>query len=109
MTTKEKEKLVKEIPLLKGHTMKCREKIGDSFMAISNNMWSILFVSIVALPLGGIFNSFFSEKPFKPTYQTISEGLETYGWVLVVLFIIAISLAILFRSKALKIYDSLKN
>lgn len=105
MSKKGRDEVINDIPVLKGHSKKSWEKIADSFMTISNNLWSIIFVSMIALPLGGIFNSFFSEKPFKPSFQTIRTGIDSYFWILFALFIFAGILAILFRHKALKIYD----
>lgn len=109
MSKKEIRKIVDDYPILKGHSPKSREKIADSYMTISNNLWSVVFVSVIALPLGGVFNSFFSEKPFKPSFQVIKTNLDSYFWVLWVLFMLAIGLAIFFRRSALRIYDTIKS
>lgn len=109
MSKKEIKKIVDDYPVLKGHSQKSHEKIADSYMTISNNLWSVVFVSVIALPLGGVFNSFFSEKPFKPSFQALKANLDLCFEVLCVLFIVAIGLAVLFRRSALRIYDTIKS
>lgn len=108
MSKKEIKKIVEDYPVLKGHSSKSREKIADSYMTISNNLWSVVFVSIIALPLGGVFNSFFSEKPFKPSFQALKTNMDSYFWILSGLLVAAMVLAFLFRRSALRIYDTIK-
>jgi hypothetical protein len=109
MNKKEIKKLVDDYPVLKGHSQKSREKIADSYMTISNNLWSVVFVSVIALPLGGVFNSLFSEKPLKPSFEILKTNMDSYFWILSILLILATGLALLFRRSALRIYDSITN
>lgn len=107
MSKKERDEVIKGMPVLQGHSKKSWEKIADSAMTISNNLWSIIFVSLIALPLGGIFNACFSEKPFRLSFQHIRTEIDSYFWILIALLALAGVLAFLFRRNALKIYDLL--
>ena len=65
MKNSDKEKFLKKYPILKNRSIKSREKIADSFMNISNKLWTSIFVSIIVLPLAGIVKTIFSNNPKK--------------------------------------------
>jgi hypothetical protein len=109
MGKKEIEKIVKELPILRNRSEKSREKVADSFMTISNNLWSLVFVSMISIPLSVVITSLFIDRSKIPTFKVFKENFDANFWILFLLFVTAIVLALYFRNKALKIYDTIRS
>lgn len=109
MSKKRSDEVIKDCPVLKNQSEKSREKIADSFMTLSNNLWSVVIVSIISIPLSAVIGSLFVEKMKNLTFNEFKRNFDAYSMIILLLLITAIILALWFRSKALKIYNTLKH
>jgi sterol desaturase/sphingolipid hydroxylase (fatty acid hydroxylase superfamily) len=98
-------KLFKKYPILKNRSVKSREKIADSFMSLSDKLWSSIFVSIITLSLAGIFKVIFIPSNIVSIEKLLIN--TSYFWALIIVLTFGTVLAFYFRKYALDIYDSL--
>jgi hypothetical protein len=98
-------KLLKKYPILKNRSVKSREKIADSFMSMSDKLWSSVFVSVIILTLTGIFKIIFAPSDVVSIQKILTNTF--YLWVLIVVLVLGTILALRSRKYALDIYDSL--
>ena len=91
MDEKKKNKILKSVPFLKGRTNKSIEKTADSFMDLSNKLFAVIFLSIVAVPLSALIKNMFNGNTSPNlTVNDLEVFISVNGLVLGTLCIIAI-------------------
>jgi hypothetical protein len=110
MNEKQREKVLKRTPFLKGRSDKSIEKTADSFLDLSNKLFSVIFLSVISVPLFQLIKNMFAA----PTVVSFElEQLKSYLNVNGVVFLVVIFIAVVwawhFRKIALDLYDVLND
>ncbi|SBS30479.1 hypothetical protein MSP8886_01826 [Marinomonas spartinae] len=106
-----KRQAIKSLPFLKGRKKRSFEKAADSFMAIANKLFSVISLSIVAVPLSAIGKNIFSDSPKISIFDIdqLQAAIVANGPILITICGVATFFGWHFRKIALNIYDLLEN